>query len=72
MSNTRCIGCVSISSQVYREHRIAQIQSLKAAGDHPYPHKFNVELSLSGYIDKYNHLEDGARLEDTLVNISGT
>lgn len=56
---------------VYREHRIAQIQSLKAAGDHPYPHKFNVELSLSGYIDKYNHLEDGARLEDTLVNISG-
>lgn len=57
--------------QVYREHRIAQIQALKAAGESPYPHKFHVDLSLTDYIEKYSHLEDGARLEDTLVNISG-
>ena len=57
--------------QVYREHRIAQIQALKAAGESPYPHKFHVDSSLTDYIEKYSHLEDGARLEDTLVNISG-
>ena len=61
----------SLVMQVYREHRIAHIQALKAAGESPYPHKFHVDLSLTDYIEKYSHLEDGARLEDTLVNISG-
>lgn len=44
---------------------------MKAAGETPYPHKFHVEMSLSAYIDKYSHLEDGVRLEDTLVTLAG-
>ncbi|XP_067938324.1 lysine--tRNA ligase-like isoform X2 [Watersipora subatra] len=56
---------------VYREHRIAQVQSLKASGQNPYPHKFHVDLSLSDFIDKYEHLEDGVRLEEVTVTIAG-
>lgn len=56
---------------MYREHRIAQVQALKATQQPPYPHKFHVELSLSDYIDKYEGLEEGSRLEDTMVTIAG-
>lgn len=51
--------------------RITQVKQMKADGDNPYPHKFHVEMSLSDYIEKYQHLEDGSRLEDVQVSIAG-
>ena len=36
-----------------------------------YPHKFNVSISFQDFIDKYEYLQDGNRLEDQEVSISG-
>jgi len=42
-----------------------------ANGENPYPHKFQVDLSLPAYIEKFRGISDGDRL-DTTVNIAGT
>ncbi|XP_071948365.1 lysine--tRNA ligase-like isoform X2 [Antedon mediterranea] len=54
----------------YFKIRSKAVAVLKAAGDSPYPHKFNVTISLTAFIDKYNGLEVGQHLED-VVNLAG-
>ena len=39
--------------------------------DDPYPHKFQVEISLTEFIERYNSIEDGKILEDTNVTVAG-
>jgi len=41
-----------------------------ANGENPYPHKFQVDLSLPAYIEKFRGIPDGDRL-DTTVSIAG-
>lgn len=43
----------------YRENRIA---ALKRLSD-PYPHKWDVNISISALIEKYKDIEAGAHLE---------
>lgn len=55
----------------YFKIRSAAVEHLKATDDHPYPHKFNVTLSLADFIDKYSSLEPGQILTNEEVNIAG-
>lgn len=47
------------------------MEALKSSDEPPYPHKFNVSISLAGFIEKYKDIEDGAWHED-VVSVSGS
>lgn len=59
------------SMQQYFKIRSQAIQALKGTAEDPYPHKFNVDLSLSEFIDRYNNLQPGDHLTDVVLNLSG-
>lgn len=43
----------------------------KEAGRNPYPHKFQVELRIPEYVDKYKGLADGEQVNEKLVAVAG-
>ncbi|XP_064467219.1 lysine--tRNA ligase-like isoform X2 [Ornithodoros turicata] len=51
--------------------RSAAVAQLKAAGEHPYPHKFHVSTSLTEFVSKYNGLQPGEILQDTSLSVAG-
>ncbi|XP_053200472.1 lysine--tRNA ligase-like [Panonychus citri] len=51
--------------------RTQMIDNLKAKGENPFPHKYNVTISLSEFIEKYSSLSDGQVLEDVKVSLAG-
>ncbi|XP_029284566.1 lysine--tRNA ligase isoform X1 [Cottoperca gobio] len=55
----------------YYKIRTQAIQDLKGTPDDPYPHKYHVELSLTEFIEKYNHLDPGNQLTDVVLNVAG-
>lgn len=55
---------------MYHQHRCETILGYKAAGETPYPHKFNVSISLSEFIEKYGDLADGTNSEE-VVSVAG-
>ncbi|XP_010789834.1 lysine--tRNA ligase isoform X2 [Notothenia coriiceps] len=56
----------------YFKIRSQAIQELKGTAEDPYPHKYHVDLSLTEFIEKYNHLQPGEQLtEAALLNVSG-
>uniref|UniRef100_A0A2A4JJQ8 Lysine--tRNA ligase n=1 Tax=Heliothis virescens TaxID=7102 RepID=A0A2A4JJQ8_HELVI len=62
-----------ISPNEYYKLRTAAVAALKdgAKEDHPYPHKFNVTISLEEFIEKYNHVNSGEVLEDVTLSVAG-
>jgi hypothetical protein len=56
---------------LYFENRVKVINAKKSKGLNPYPHKFNVTMSLPEYLEKYKDLEAGSRLEDVTVAVAG-
>ena len=60
--------------QQYFELRSRQIQKLRQTHDpDPYPHKFNVSLSLSAFIEKYGGegvIKNGEKVEEE-VSLAG-
>jgi len=44
---------------------------MKAAGANPYPHKFEVSISVVDYVKTYGGLSDGEHLKDVVVNLAG-
>lgn len=57
-----------ISPNEYFKLRSAAIVDLKKSSDtHPYPHKFNVSISLENFIKKYENLKEGEMLEDVAL-----
>ena len=46
------------------------MEALKASDEPPYPHKFNVSISLIEFIEKYKDIEDGT-WHDDVVSVSG-
>lgn len=62
-----------ISPNEYYKLRTAAIASLKESSkeNHPYPHKFNVSISLENFIEKYNNLNSGEVLENVTLSIAG-
>merc|ERR1719369_1309564 len=55
----------------YFKIRTQAIQALKGTAEDPYPHKYHVDLSLTEFIEKYNHLQAGDQLTDVVLNVSG-
>lgn len=63
-----------ISPNEFFKLRSAAVAALKATGnpeDHPYPHKFKVDISLTEFIAKYSDLSDGQMLEDVTLSVAG-
>lgn len=56
---------------LYYENRVKAIVAKKARGENPYPHKFNVSISVPQYVAKYASLEAGTQLTDDSVSIAG-
>ena len=48
-----------ISPNEYFKLRSAAVEELKNGSNHPYPHKFHVNTSLTEFIEKYTSLEAG-------------
>ncbi|THU52361.1 hypothetical protein C4D60_Mb10t03200 [Musa balbisiana] len=55
----------------YYENRLKVLASVKSAGGNPYPHKFQVSMTITEYIEKYRVLNEGDHLKDAEVNIAG-
>lgn len=52
--------------------RSAAVEELKKRPEtHPYPHKFNVSISLGDFIAKYSSVGDGETLSDVTVSVAG-
>jgi lysyl-tRNA synthetase, class II len=47
------------------------VAELKKTGDIPYPHKFHVIISLSEFIQKYDHLKEGESLDTVQLSLAG-
>lgn len=56
----------------YHSLRVSFVEKLKLQdSQNVYPHKFEVEISLKDYIEKYNHLEAGQALTDVEHRVAG-
>ena len=44
---------------------------MKTTGPHPYPHKFNVSISLLDFIEKYQFIDNGEQLPDEECSLAG-
>lgn len=62
-----------ISPNEYYKLRTAAISALKKGSkdDHPYPHKFNVSISLEEFIENHKDLQNGEVLENVTVSVAG-
>lgn len=62
-----------ISPNEYYKLRTTAISTLKKGPkeDHPYPHKFNVSISLEEFIETYKNLQSGEVLENVTVSVAG-
>lgn len=56
--------------QEYFNMRVRMIEARRAAGDNPFPHKFNVTISLTDFITKYTPLEKEQVVEE-IVSVAG-
>ncbi|CAG0887554.1 unnamed protein product [Cyprideis torosa] len=55
----------------YYKFRSAAVQEMRANGEDPYPHKYDVTISLTDFIDKYDNIDTGTILEDQLWRVAG-
>eukprot|EP00121_Abeoforma_whisleri_P002568 Awhi_evm1s2309 len=71
-SSSKKEAVVEMDPSQYFDYRSAIVQGYKKSGEvDPYPHKFQVGISLPCFIEKYGSLENTAKSEDTQVSISG-
>lgn len=47
------------------------IKSLRGTKNEPYPHKFDVTISLTEFIEKYKDLDAGSQLNDVTISVAG-
>ena len=64
---------VEINKEIsdYYTDKMASIENMKKEGKNPYPHKYPSSMSLKNYIETYNHIEQGARCQDSNEQIIG-
>ncbi|KAG8383269.1 hypothetical protein BUALT_Bualt05G0166800 [Buddleja alternifolia] len=55
----------------YFENRLRALAAHKEAGNNPYPHKFEANLSIPEYVKRYESLNSGDHLEDVEERIAG-
>ena len=53
-----------ISPTEYFKLRSVAVEELKHGSNHPYPHKFHINISLTEFIEKYTSLEAGETIEE--------
>lgn len=71
VSGDAAIDEAEISPNEFFKLRSGAVEELKKNPEtHPYPHKFNVTISLEHFIEKYNHINDGETLDET-VSVAG-
>lgn len=56
----------------YFQNRLKYLEAQKTDGKNPYPHKFEVSMSITEYIDQYGGLNNGEHLEDVAIALAGT
>ncbi|XP_068160658.1 lysine--tRNA ligase isoform X2 [Antennarius striatus] len=66
-----CADEETLDPNQYFKIRSQAIQELKGTVEDPYPHKFHVDISLTEFIEKYDHLQPGDHLTDVVLNLSG-
>jgi lysyl-tRNA synthetase class 2 len=65
-------GEEELNPNQYFELRSKTINKLREnPSPNPYPHKFNVDLSLPEFIEKFSNLEVDKRLDDQVVSVAG-
>jgi len=47
------------------------VDGIEKSGGTAYPHKFEVDTTLPGFVELYAALPDGARLEEVVVSVAG-
>jgi len=61
-----------ISPNEYFKLRSLAVEELKTdPNTHPYPHKFNVSVSLTNFLQEYEKLKDSETLTDVVVRCAG-
>ncbi|CAM9700491.1 unnamed protein product [Lampetra fluviatilis] len=55
----------------YYKIRMQAVQNMQASGDDPYPHKFQVDLSLTEFVERYSNLQPGDHLTDISLTVAG-
>jgi len=56
----------------YHANRLKFVEGRKEKGNNPYPHKFNVDMSVKDFIAKYNDgIADGEHLDEVTVSLAG-
>ncbi|XP_078724681.1 lysine--tRNA ligase isoform X2 [Lampetra fluviatilis] len=55
----------------YYKIRTQAVQNMQASGDDPYPHKFQVDLSLTEFVERYSNLQPGDHLTDISLTVAG-
>eukprot|EP00118_Oscarella_pearsei_P029001 m.3454 g.3454 ORF g.3454 m.3454 type:complete len:582 (+) comp9396_c0_seq1:80-1825(+) len=55
----------------YFEIRSQAVAALKQNDENPYPHKFNVSISLTNYIEKYEGIDVGSQLKEESISLAG-
>ncbi|KAK5620419.1 Lysine--tRNA ligase [Crenichthys baileyi] len=69
--DTSALDDETLDPNQYFKIRTQAIQDLKGTAEDPYPHKFHVDLSLTDFLEKYNHLQSGDQLSDVVLSVSG-
>lgn len=61
-----------LSGKAYFQTRLAAVAELKKSTDnHPYPHKFDVSLTLDEFVNKYSYLQNEETLENSQESVAG-
>ena len=60
-----------IDENEYFVIRSKAINDMKSAGEEPYPHKFNVSISLTNFIEKYDHLKAEDIIKSDELSVAG-
>ncbi|KAH7514640.1 hypothetical protein FEM48_Zijuj11G0110800 [Ziziphus jujuba var. spinosa] len=55
----------------YLQNRLRILQTAKASGFNPYPHKFTVSTSITEFIEKYGSLDAGEHVETVEISLAG-
>lgn len=60
-----------LDPNLYHERRVKAVKAAKDAGEHTYPHKFHVSISLPEFVQKYESIPEGDHVEDAEVSVAG-
>ncbi|XP_053677961.1 lysine--tRNA ligase-like [Anopheles nili] len=61
-----------VSPNEFFRLRTSTVEELKKSPEtHPYPHKFNVSISLTEFTEKYHDVQDGQTLVGVMVHVAG-